>query len=173
MSTLFESLKKLEEKQKTTVQGVPRRVSVASGEELEPGFSPKWLVISSVAFTVIFIGFALFTHFKYQELKAAISSNSTGLDDRFKNLTNQIQEVVKNTDTTKQAVAKRLDHFTQELDKQRVAQDKFAAQQTKLIEQNKNAAQTQMDEKFDLFSRRVSLLEESGRSNAPPEERRY
>ena len=172
MSTLFESLKKLEEKQKATVQGAPR-VSVVSGEALEPGFSPKWLVISFVTLAVVFVGFAIFTHFKYQELKATVSSGRTSLDDRFKDLTNQIQGVAKNLDTTKQAVVKRLDYFSRELNQQRDAQSKFTAQQTKLIEQNKSAAQTQIDEKFNLLSRRVNLLEGSGRNNTPSEERRY
>ncbi|MBI3999048.1 MAG: hypothetical protein HY351_00385 [Candidatus Omnitrophica bacterium] len=172
MSTLFESLKKLEEKQKATAQGAPR-VSVVSGEELEPDFSPKWLVISFIVLAVVFVGFAIFSHFKYQELRATVSSGHTGLDDRFKDLTNQIQGLAKNLDTTKQAVVKRLDSFSQELDQQRDAQSRFTAQQTKLTQQNKSAAQTQIDEKFNLLSRRVSLLEESGRSNAPSEERRY
>lgn len=171
MSTLFESLKKLEQKEKQATQAASK-VSVVSGEKSNSGLSPKWLAMSIIIFAVVFIGFAIFTHFGHQELKTALSSERSSLDSRFKDLVNQIQGATKGIDGTKQMVVQRLNSFAQELEKQRNAQNKFTVQQTKSIEQNKSALQAQIDEKFNLLSRRISLLEASEQKEVPPQERR-
>ncbi len=161
MSAVFESLKKLEQKENA------KRLTVAKPfPEIEPeinlGESKNWLMPWLLVLTFIFIGFAFFVHLKYQGLNETVSSREKMFDNQINGLSKHMDEIdqkVKSMDKNIQIIKSQVDHFSKELEKEQEVQNKTTAQRTKSIE-----------DRFSQLLKQIKSLEEKERQNIPPRE---
>ncbi len=161
MSAVFESLRKLEQKDKAKKLTVARPLPEIE-PETNPGDAKHWFLPWLLVLTVVFIGFALFAHLKYRGLGEVVSSRQKAFDIQFNRLSKRIDEIdqkIKSVDKNTQMIKAQQDHFSKEMEKERDAQSKITGQQTKLIE-----------DRFNQLSKRVKSLEEQERQNTPPQE---
>lgn len=162
MSAIFESLKKLDQKD----QEEPPRVS--EGASLYP--PPKRMIIWRAAFLVLFLGFAIATFLRFRELNIALSSYQADLTSRLESLSGRIEELIKNVQTLGsdgQNTAKRLERLAGDFARERDLRNELAEKQAQLMEGHRNAVQAQLEERFSFLSRQIAYLEEEFQRNFP------
>ena len=161
MSTIFESLKKLEQKENEKKPTVAKAFSEVE-PKAKPGGSKNWLVSWLGALAFVFIGFAFFTYLKYQELGKMISTQQTAFFNKVDHLSRRIDgmdQKIQSMDKNTQATQAQLDRLSNELAKERDVQGKTTAQVIKLIE-----------DRFGRMSKQIKSLEEKEEQNIPPQE---
>ncbi len=163
MSTIFESLKKLEQKQneerltaaKTLPKSLPGNVVKAT-----PSFPKKLFLSWFIVLTVFLIGLTFFTHLRYQGLSAIVFSQKVTFDAQVDRLAKQIDEIngkIKSMDQNHQMMSTQIDHFSKELEKEHDLQSKALEQKAKLV-----------DQKMNQLAQRINVLEEEEQKNAAP-----
>ena len=170
MSTLFESLKKLEVKGKELEQTAGKRIPPLDSE-MEPAFFQKRFIIILGVLTLVFIGFAFFSYLQYAKLNAAIFSQGEDLGGRLEEVTRKLTELdqkVKSLDTNSRMSITRLNGFYEELKKEQSLRREAEAKQAKSVDEYKASLKASLDTQVNPLSERVSRLEDLERRKYLP-----
>ena len=165
MSAIFESLKKLDRKAKTEeeVNSEPLPIEIAEPVSVVP---LKWIVLCLVGLSVGLLALALVEHFRYKELSETISAQYSSFVSRLDQLSQQIEgfgERIGPIETAQQVVASRLEGLSKRVDQERQIRSEAISRHDELIIEQKNYFQTQqaqLDERLNLLSQQVSVLNE-------------
>ena len=166
MSTLFDSLKKLDQKAKVEelINSEPLPIESAKPVSIVP---QKWIVLCLVGLGVGLLVLALFEHFRYRDLSEAISAQYSSFVSRLDQLSQQIEglsEKLGPIETAQQVAASRLEGLSKRVDQERQVRSEAISRHDELIDEQKNsfhAQQAQLDERLNLLSQQVSVLEGS------------
>ena len=161
MSAIFETLKKLDQKEKPTAFVVPQAPNI-SGTTVPTSKSPKWIVFWVLTLSVSFIGSVALGYWKYSELREVISSQQYAFTERLDLLAGRIAEIghrIESLETNDQKVLKRLDRFSDDLVNERSLRSQALAEQAVRIDEDRISFQKKLDEQFNSLSQRVDVLE--------------
>ena len=167
MSAIFESLKKLDQKDK--VLGVIETDSPRA-EKTERSSAGRWVSLLFVLFGVALAGLAYFSYVRFQELNGNLSSQRAAFIGRFDQLTKDItnlEQQIASLESAQKASLSRQSRLSEELEKERQAWLNGLEKQS----QDVSSLQMQFDERFDLLSQRIAAIEEPA-SQADSDERR-
>ena len=156
MSAIFESLKKLDQKDK--VLGVIE-ADPPHAEKAERSSAGRWISLMFVFLGVALAGLAYFSHIKFQELNGNLSSQHAAFIGRFDQLTRDLtnlEQQVASLESGQKAGLSRQSRLSEELEKERQAWLNGLEKQSQDI----RSLQTQFDERFDLLSQRIAAIEE-------------
>ena len=170
MSTLFDSLKKLEAKEKELEQAVAKGVP-SRGLKIKASFFQKRSTIVFLISVFTFIGFAFFIHLQYAKLNAAIFSQGEDLGGRLEEMTRKLTELdqkVKSLDTNSRMSITRLNGFYEELKREQNLRREAEAKQAKLVDEYKTSLKTSLDTQTNSLSERLTHLEDLERRKYLP-----
>ena len=167
MSAIFESLKKLDQKDKVVgvIEANPFHV-----EKTGRSSTGRWVGLTFVFLGIVLSALAYLGHIRFQELSATLSSQRAAFIGRFDQLTKDItnlEQQIASLESAQKASLSRQSRLSEQLEKDRDAWVKAMEKQS----QDMDSLQTQFDERLNLLSQRIAAIEEPT-SQADSDERR-